>query len=151
MTIGMEAFLTAFEKPAPGTQKRRIPKLAAIDVGIRNAEDRARTGEWADANGATFVGLYALCHRMIYGIVPTELYRNGDFQIACRMARRTLHELFRDDGDDMAAFVKWCWEREKRRNSWAQASGYDRNRLSPRTQFSPTLLTDYRIAASKQR
>ena len=136
-------------KQQPKTRTRK--QLALIDVAVDEAQRRARTGDWEDAKAATFVGLYALCHRLVYGVLPSELVAAGTFKLAVRMAAKAKHELFHDDGIALVEFVRWTWEREKRKNSWAQSKSVDRNRMSWKWQFSRAMETDYRIHLSQKR
>jgi hypothetical protein len=140
-------FCDQFER----SKVKRSKALPQVDVAIDDAKRRALSGEWNDSKGATFVGLHAFCHKMVYGIVPDELYVPGLFRAAARGAAKALHEFFDDDPAELAAFVRWSWEREKRKNSWAQANGVDRSRLSWKWQFSRSLLTDYKIDLSTRR
>jgi hypothetical protein len=142
-------FCEEFEKPARAS--RRAKPMDPVDVAILDAKKRAETGEWNWSKGATFVGLYAMCHQMIYGVVPDELYTTGTFRAAARSAANALHVLFDDDACAFAEFVRWSWEREKRKHNWALAQGFDRNRMSWKLQFSRALLTDYRIAKAQRR
>lgn len=134
----------------PRTRTRRRLHLHPIEVAVDDAKRRATSGDWEGAKGSTFIGLHALCHRMVYGIIPEELYAEGVMRAAVRNAASALHQMFGDDGHEMADFVRWTWEREKRKSTWAQANGYDRNRLMWKWQFSRSLLTDYRIARSQK-
>lgn len=151
MTIA--AFCREFEKPAKqaASVSRRAPTLAPIEVALDDAKRRAASGEWEGCKGSSFVGLYAMCHRMIYGVIPDELYAIGNFRIACKSAAKMLHDSFDDDVSTMAEFVRWSWMREKRKHDWALAKGFDRNRLSWKWQFSLGLLTDFRIARNQKR
>lgn len=144
-------FTEQFQKQPRTRVRTRAKPLQPIDIAIDDAKRRASSGEWSWSKGATFLGLHALCHKMIYGIIPDELYVSGVYRAASRMAAKALHELFDDDADAMAAFVRWSWEREKRKHTWALANGVDRNRLSWKWQFSRGLLTDYRIAIQQKR
>lgn len=116
-----------------------------------DARRRAESGDWEEARGSSLVGLYALCHEMIYGVVPEELFAIAEYRTAAKVAARMMHENFNDDPSEVAAFIRWSWEREKRKNNWAQAKGFDRKRLGVRWQFSLGLLTDYRIARSQKK
>jgi hypothetical protein len=88
---------------------------------------------------------------MIYGVVPSELLEQQSFRAAARAAAKAMHELFDDDATAVAAFVRWAWEVEKRKNTWAQSKSIDRRRLGWRVQFSRALETDYRIYLKQRR
>jgi hypothetical protein len=130
-------------EPAPKRAKR--VHLTSVEVAVDDASRRALSGEWEGAKGATFVGLYAMCHRMVYGVTPSELQLQSVFNVAAKTARKAMHELFNDDAAEFAAFIRWAWEAEKRKAAWAQQKAFDRRRLSWRYQFSRSLETDYRI------
>jgi len=117
----LEGFPDKEQKTGPRPRirtKSETPKpkryLLPIEVAIDAAQRRAASGEWDGAKGATLVGLYAICHRMIYGIIPQELCEKALFNIAAKLAAVALHKHFDDDPSAAAAFVKWSWEREKR-------------------------------------
>lgn len=136
------------------TKTRQVLKphqLSPVEVALDDAKRRARSGEWEDAKAATLVGLYALCHQMVYGVVPSELKQVGLFRAATRMAKRMMHEYFDDDPSQVVELIRWSWEREKRKNTWAQSHAIDRNRLSWKWQFAASMETDYRIARTQKR
>jgi len=125
--------------------------MADIETATRAAEARAKSGDWDGADARTILGLYAWCHRSVYGITPVELEAVGEFRIAARAALRVLHEFFDDDAAACALFVRWSWKREKDRAAWAKGKGYDRNRMGWRLQFSGKQITDYRVAQTAKR
>ena len=133
----------------PRVRRGGRKQLTPLEVAIDDATHRAKSGDWDDAKGATLVGLYALCHRLIYGIVPDELQELPTFHAAAKLAKAITHAHFADDFASSAVFVKWCWEREKRKDTWARRNGIDRNRMSWRLQFSASMVTDWRIDQRK--
>lgn len=135
----------------PRMRVKRSHTLTLVEVAIDDAKRRASSGEWEGAKGSTLVGLYAMCHRMVYGIIPSELEEPSTFRQAAKMAATTMHELFVDDPAEVAAFIRWSWEVEKRKNTWAQSKSIDRRRLGWRAQFSRALQTDYRIGQKQKR
>lgn len=149
----MTSAITAFMEHAatPKSREKRAKPLTEVDVAIRDAKRRAASGEWAGSKGSTFIGLYAMCHEMVYGVIPDELYSAGMFRAAAKSAANALHELFDDEPVRVVLFIKWAWEREKRKNEWALRQGFDRNRLSWKWQFSPNMLTDWRISLTQKR
>lgn len=144
-------FVEQFAKEHRARVRTKAKPLSSVEVAMDDAKHRAASGDWVGSKGATFVGLHALCHKMIYGVIPDELYALGLYRAAIKLAAKAMHELFADDPDAMAAFVRWTWEREKRKHTWALANGVDRNRLSWRWQFGRALLTDYRVALTQKR
>lgn len=139
------------EKQAGRPRVRRGGRrpLTPLEVAVDDASHRAQSGDWDEAKGSTLVGLYALCHRLIYGILPDELQEQPLFHAAAKLAKQMVHAHFVDDFAGAAGFVKWSWEREKRKDTWARANGVDRKRMAWRTQFSAALVTDWRIAERK--
>jgi len=150
-SMDVAAFLTHNRpsKPPPGTGRGRT--LGPLAVALEDAERRAASGEWEDAGARAFVGLYAMCHRMVYHVDAGDLTDTRTFQAATRLAAGALHRYFGDDKDDLVEFIKWIWEREKGREEWAAREGKDRGRLNVRLQFSATLVTDYRVDQSRRK
>lgn len=146
------SFCEDFSKPRGGPKiRRRTKPLPAITVAMDDARRRAMTGDWTGSKGSTLVGLYAICHKMIYGVVPDELYHAATMRAASRLAASSLHVVFRDEASEAVAFIRWSWEREKRKNAWASQKGFDRSRLGWKFQFSRSLFTDYRVHRQTRR
>jgi hypothetical protein len=152
---GIGGFLaSALPHVEPGTPRVRRggrKQLLPVEVALDDARRRAGSGEWEGAKGSTLVGLYALCHQLIYGIVPEELRELPAFRGAAKQAAGFVHAHFGDDYGAAAAFVKWAWEREKKKHVWALKNGATRNRMSWRLQFSASLLTDWRVERQPRR
>ncbi len=122
---------------------RRSRTLPSVEVAVDEAKRRAREGDWGDAKGSSMVGMYAMCHEMVYEVVPLELGKDPAFKAASRCASNMLKKHFNGNAGAMAAFVKWAWEREKGRAKWAKDNQRDRNRMTWMIQFSESMLTDY--------
>lgn len=150
-TRSITDFVNSFEKPKGPRLRVKAKPLTPVEIALDEAARRAASGEWAGAKGSTLVGLYAMCHRMVYGIVPSELSEQATFHAASKMAAKAMHDLFGDDPAEVAAFVKWAWQVEKRKNEWAQSKSVDRKHLGWRAQFCRSLETDYRIAQKQGR
>jgi hypothetical protein len=150
--LRIAGFLDSLPAKQPQMPKgARGRQLGLLDVAIDEAQRRAATGEWEEASGKTLVGLYALCHRIVYRVLPDELREPPQFRMAAKQAAGFVHAHFADDFSAAAAFVKWTWEREKRREIWALENGRDRNRLHWRFQFSAGLFTDYQVERKRTR
>lgn len=143
------AFLDRPSEKISGATRAR--KLSDLEANLRIAEDRALTGDWSGATGPTFVGLYALCHRVVYDVLPLELESVAEFRAASKLALTCLHAHFDDDVDALARFVKWAWDRERSRSAWAREKGFDKKRLGWRLVFSASMVTDYRAASGRVR
>ena len=139
--IALMDFLDSGPKKAP-----RQARQSKIDMAITDAELRAQTGEWEGIPSRIFVGLYGLCHRILYGFVPDELKVTREFDKAAKMAARRLRESFDNDAEEMVEFIKWSWERQKSKEAWAINNGKNVSRLNIFAQFSPSLVSDYRKA-----
>lgn len=133
----------------PGAQRAR--SLPDIEAAMRDAEARAKSGDWEGADARAMLGLYAWCHRSVYGVAPAELESVGEFRIASRAALRVLHDRFEDDAARCAIFIRWSWKREKERAAWASREKKDRNRMGWRLQFSDRQVTDFRVAEQARR
>lgn len=138
---------------SPGSQRmggeRRGRPLSDLELNLRVAETRALSGEWEGATGPVFVGLYALCHRLAYAVLPLELEERREFSLASRAALSTLHAHFDDDCDAFVGYVRWAWLREQGRVAWAKSQSIERNRLGWRLVFSARMVTDYRATRSR--
>lgn len=144
MIVSTEQFVS---RPARRSGPRGAKShLSPVQVAVHDANRRAISGEWDTAKGATFVGLYAMCHQMVYGVLPAELDPPGIFRQAAKAAAQAMHQMFDDDPYEVVKFLRWTWEREKRRNSYSQKSGHERSRLMWRWQFSRAVYTDYLVA-----
>lgn len=129
------------------SRKKRASVFASV---VEEAERRAASGDWDGATGRVFVGLYGVCHRMVYGVTPDELEDPNIFSRYARQANTFLHVSMEDDAAAMAEFIRWTWTREASREKWAATQSISRNRLGPGLQFSARLLTDYRVEQSRQ-
>lgn len=138
---GMSAFLS--EAPAPRAPRSR--GLSELALAVLEAEARGKTGKWDDARPTAFVGLYALCHRLVFKCLPGELESKVEFKGALRLAGQ-MHARFEYDGEEVASFIRWTWEREQRREKFAASKGETRDfRIGYRLQFSPRMVTDWQV------
>jgi hypothetical protein len=138
------SFVDKIEAAAPPPRRRsRSKKLTDIETAVHDAEVRSRSGDWKGARAATFVGLYAQCHRMLYGVLPLELEDPAQFRFAAKSANDML-ALFDNDEDEFVEMIKWSWFRERRRVAISKERNETRGRLGWRLQFSKTMFTDYR-------
>ena len=138
----------------PLVAKKRMPRgtyASAFDVAVADAESRAKTGDWSNAKGTTLVGLYAWCHRRVYGVEASELRKEPSFREAAAAAARLLHNECGDDADLVAELIRWTWDKEKRGEAAAAAKGEVREfRVTWRYQFSVRLLTSYRVELKRR-
>ena len=130
----------------PGTARRR---RSTVELLHDDAELRATSGDWQGATGRTFVGLYVLCYRMVYGRLPIDLDDRA-VQLAARNATMLMRKHFDDDPDEMAGFVQWTWVRQKGRLAGAERTGREHRRMTVRMQFSTMYAEDYLVASSRR-
>lgn len=147
--MSVAAFLShsPIKRPSKGAKR---PKLSALEMAEEDASKRAESGQWEDASSRSFVGLYAMCHRMTYGVEASDLREKFKFTVANKAAAKVLHVFFDDDKSEFVEFIKWAWEREKGREEWAARENKSRGRLSTRAQFSAGMVTDYRVEAERR-
>ena len=143
-----DALSDLFDESHKTVKGQRGGALKDIDAAILTAEHRVRSGEWDDADAGALLGLYAWCHRSVYGVTPVELEGVAEYRAAKRAVVRVLHDRFADKPKAVALFIKWSWKREKDRAAWAAANQKDRNRMGWRLQFSDRQVTDFRVAMS---
>lgn len=149
--LGIAGFLDSLPEKAKQEKGTRVRQLSLLEVAIDDAQRRAATGVWEEATGKTLVGLYGLCHRLVYRVLPDELHDVGQFKMAAKQAANFVHSQFTDDFGAAAGFIKWTWEREKRLEVWALTNGRDRSRLHWRRQFSAGLVTDFKVERARSR
>lgn len=142
-------------EPAPAAEapsekrpakRRRASKgqNSRLREAVELARDRIalpRLGDWAKSGPEAFVGLYALMHEHVYGVFPDELA--GDWMPAVSTARRCLDQSFLGNGEQMNAFMRWVWRRQNARRRSSEPGDF---RIGWRYQFSPKLVTDWRVA-----
>lgn len=143
------AFLDVLNKGK--LKKREAKKKSAIELTIEDAERRSKSGDWGGATGKTFVGLFALCHRIEHRFVPLELSERTTMTFAAKLAASCLHTHFNDDPSEMVDFVVWCWERERGLENWALQNGRNRDAINVRSLFSASMVTKYRIDQSRSK
>jgi len=129
---------------------RRENPPRPIDLAVKEADRRGASGDWEGAGGRAFVGLYALCHLLVYGVIPVDLADRAVYGRATKAATKCLHEHFGDDRAEFVEFIRWSWEREKGREEWADRKGVQRGRLGVFVQFSASVVTDYRVDQSRR-
>lgn len=126
-------------------------RLSELDLALRNAEARAKSGEWDGVSGSILVGLYAMLHVRVYHVRPEELSSQVEFRRAAGAAKRILVTHFNADGDAMVEFMKWSWAREKKRAEWARQKQHARSRMQWRFMFAASMVTDYRAEQHNER
>jgi hypothetical protein len=127
-------------KPARG--RRQDHGRGLVDA-VAEAEDLREAGDWSTAEARHLVGLYALCHDHVYGVMPEEL--RAAFPAAVASAAKLLREDFSGDVSRAVVFVRWVWARENARER-RRTAGEGAFRIGWRLMFaSRALLTDWKV------
>lgn len=137
--------VTSLDEWAAAAPKRKKGLRSAgkndVEAALDEANAMRKAGDWTAARPRHLVALYVQLHAHVYGVQPTEL-RGKTWTAACLMASRLLEREFTGDTARFVAFIAWTWKCERK----AHARGNpDRRRLGWRLQFSPALVTDYRV------
>lgn len=141
----LEGFLSHGGPRRRPAQKGQREKLTDLEVAMDDAGRRGRSGDWEDATGKTFVGMYALCFKMVYGEVPLPLTEKAEVMRGARIAMNCLHNHFSDDKDALVEYIKWSWSVERRKHTWALGQGFDRKPMGVGLQFAASLVQEHRI------
>lgn len=110
---------------------------------------RAKAEDWEDAKPKHLVGLYAVLHEQVYRVPPTELVDSWNGAVSA--ARAMLDKEFEGDVFAFVEFIRWTWQRTRRRQEKAIANGEEVRRVGWALQFKHRdLLTDYRVEIARQ-
>lgn len=129
------------KKKSSGKPKRN---KSAFDRALENVHDRftkSREGDWSELEPSTLLGLYAYCHEKVYGVLPEELA--DDWYPAVSTVTKFMKK---QEGLNFPAFIRWCWQRERRSRTKNPDSDF---RIGWRYQFSQKMVTDYKVATGK--
>lgn len=140
-------FLDPPDKPKKPRSSSSEKGKRALRLAMQNAKIRASEGDWDDANPRDFVGLFAVCHSLVYGVEPLELQEQTELKKATRIARKCLENHFADDHAEFVEFIKWAWKRQEGKIAWAHRNGREISRLNIYIQFSTGFVTDFRASA----
>lgn len=147
-----EMSLDEFVAGAPKKRaQKKGPKACAAqhEAARKEAERYAEARAWSTAAGRQFVGLYSLLHERVYGVRPDEL-DSPAFFAAVAAAERAIRTL--GIPDKVFEFVRWTWRREEAREQKRRdQSDGNAFRIGWRLQFSPSMVTDFRVAQERAR
>lgn len=131
---------------APVKSRARSSKPKRNASAYKSAVDQVRDrfvgnpqGDWKDLKPSTLLGLYAVLHEKVYGVLPDELA--DDWYPASATAKKFLET--NQGRFDIPAFMRWVWQRERRSREQNPEREF---RVGWRYQFSQKLVTDYRVA-----
>lgn len=128
----------------PVKKKRASRRKSTFELAVHAATVSSASGDWDGAKPRTFVGLYAVCHQMVYGIPASELDDDGEMKKAMRVAGKCQRTHFPEDPYGFASFIAWTWERQKKKEDWAITQGHSISRFTVWRQFAGAAVTDYR-------
>ena len=145
------SFITAadaLEARLPGAKpkkKRKCNGKAKVKRVMADVARMRRDAAWDDACPIHFVALYSWLHEEIYGVEPTDLYKDDAVMGAMSACAKLLRDEFDANCKTMVQFVAWCWVRERKKKNPGDF------RITWRYQFaSRSLLTDYRVAMARR-
>jgi hypothetical protein len=144
----------SFGEFADGAPKKRAakkgPKVCAAHhtAARQRAEENAAARDWKNASARELVGLYSLLHERVYSVRPDEL-DGPSFFAACAMAGLALKAL--GSSEKVFEFIRWTWRREDAREQKRRDGDSGGFRIGWRLQFSPAMITDYRVAQERAR
>jgi hypothetical protein len=133
----------------PRRARAKTISEAPWEKARRQARDMMASGDWSDAIPRHFVAAYELLHEKVYGVAPAELNSKTRVQ-ASYVAAACLSKQFGGDVAEMAAFMRWSWEREMSREKWRREQGRQGGRLGVSLQFG-AVVTDYRLAMARSK
>jgi hypothetical protein len=145
---GLGAWLDV-SKPKP---VRKASKSARSSKGYDQAREQAevfaKSNTWGDAEPKHLVGLYVLLHEQVYRVPPTEL--KDAWKGAVSATKSMLEKEFAGNVVAYVEFIRWTWQRERRREDRRRAEGAEGSRIGWVLQFkSRTMLTDYRVEVAR--
>lgn len=138
--------------PATEKKRRAAPTTTkqAREKFCTEAEQFRKDGAWEKFTPGHFVALYGICHERVYGCWPAELTQGAVFSLAKFAAVRILKHEFDDNVGAMRAFITWTWMREQRNEQWRRDNQKEGRRIGWKLQFSPTLVSDFRVDLSRK-
>ncbi len=97
---------------SPGVPKKRTPKEFKWDrkplAEVRAYGEQIVKGLWEAKGADDLVGLYAVLHEHVFGVLPLELQQ--EFLMARASADKLVREEFAGDYLEAQRFVAWCWK-----------------------------------------
>lgn len=133
--------MAAIKEPRVYVPYLRARGDALYRMGQKNAE------KWTGASAETWVGLYVVCHELVYKTEPAELKTAKEFRRVRGMAARFLVEPRFADEAAIAEYFQWAWERA--RAAWEKIPDCSRMRLEGL--LSVRKHTDYLAALARDK
>jgi hypothetical protein len=137
---------------APPRHPKREPRTtaAAVAQARLEVEQMGASGDWQRADALHLVLLYAELHRQVYGADALEVVAAKALALAAKAARNLVESYFEGDYGAAVSFMRWAWRRELEREEWRRANNREGGRLGWRLQFSPSLVSDYRVSGQRR-
>jgi hypothetical protein len=135
---------------ANGKRGKGRKTKADLAAEVERVGERLRSNDWSELRPGDLVAAHAFCHQSLYGEHDDLLGDNW------RRASVSAYQLVKCDfdGDLVAglAFVRWAWQRERKREERRKRNGSDGegHRLVWRHLFvTRWILTDYRVESRR--
>jgi len=133
--------------------RKRKPRAKTISEGswekaLKQAREMIASGEWDDALPRHYVAAYALLHEKVYGVAPAELTAAARLRAAGLVAG-CLDRQFGGDKAEMAAMMRWTWQREVAREKWRRENDRSGGRIGVHLQFG-ACVSDYRVDKARR-
>jgi hypothetical protein len=151
----IESYLAAIkpnqapEKP----RKKRVRSASDIKKMIERNTDEATAfkdrNDWTQAEAKHFVAVYYKMHAFVYDALPEELHAENQWLGAVSATKKLIADSFSVQGkpcnDAVIDFIRWVWDRERRRYKQAKEQGRDHTRITWRMMFaSRYYVSDYK-------
>ncbi|MDE2100486.1 MAG: hypothetical protein KGL39_24795 [Patescibacteria group bacterium] len=152
MTQNEAALALAAAVARPPKPKRAGRRVETVQKEIDKIESLVKDpSNWRKFTPAQFVYLYGWLHEKVYGVTAADELARREGLGAVSACTRVLEKEFDGDSEAMMGFMQWVWKREQEREKWRRDNNIDGRRMTWRTQFSASLLTDYRLARHRRR
>lgn len=119
---------------------------------IDEVRGRMKLADWRGMSAGRLVGLYWICHEMVYGVPPGELNNTTNWRNAMLAAGKMVTVHFDGDVYRAVEFMQWVWTREKGREEYRRKTEAPGFRITWKYQFTrENLITDWRASLFRNR
>ena len=137
------------ERRKKGKPKRSYVTKAQRTKWLAEVDQMTKAGDLSEAKPSHLVALYIRLHGWCYGAEPDEV-KGQMYSMAMIQAGKLTKEEFGGDVLDAVAFIRWVWQRAKRREA-KRPDGQDVFRIGWRLMFARRdLVTDYRVEQERR-
>lgn len=136
-------------KLVPRKAKKKTFAAAVFGKAIEETKVMIANGDFEGCGARHLVALYSLMHDKVYGVEPV-MSSSERHTAVLRMGGFVKHH-FGGDFQQAVAFYRWVWTREIGREKWRRENKREGSRLSIGLLMSGSIITDYRVALSRNR